>query len=77
MSNHSRAETNFLFGQLSNRESLCDVGVALETHHIKRYHLGMGRNSIAKTTFTSANQNRVCRIFKDFAFFMMEQAHKK
>lgn len=48
MSNHSRAETNFLFGQLSNRESLCDVGVALETHHIKRYHLGMGRNLLLK-----------------------------
>ena len=66
-----------LFGQLSNRESLRDVVVALEAHHTKCYHLGIGRNPIAKTTFASANQNRDYRIFEDFAFFMMEQARKK
>ena len=66
-----------MFGQLSNRESLRDVVVALEAHHTKCYHLGIGRNPIAKTTFASANQNRDYRIFEDFAFFMMEQARKK
>ena len=66
-----------MFGQLSNRESLRDVVVALEAHHTKYYHLGIGRNPIAKTTFASANQNRDYRIFEDFAFFMMEQARKK
>lgn len=66
-----------MFGQLSNRESLRDVVVALEAHHSKCYHLGMGRKPIAKTTFASANQNRDYRIFEDFAFFMMEQARKK
>lgn len=65
-----------MFGQLSNRESLRDVVVALEAHHTKCYHLGIGRNPIAKTTFASANQNRDYRIFEDFAFFMMEQARK-
>ena len=39
-----------MFGQLSNRESLRDVVVALEAHHSKCYHLGMGRNPITKTT---------------------------
>ncbi|WP_072541279.1 IS4 family transposase [Bacteroides mediterraneensis] len=66
-----------MFGQLSNCESLRDVVVALEAHHTKCYHLGIGRNPIAKTTFASANQNRDYRIFEDFAFFMMEQARKK
>jgi len=65
-----------MFGQLSNRESLRDVVVALEAHHTKCYHLGIGRNPIAKTTFASANQNRDYRIFENFAFFM-EQARKK
>ena len=63
-----------MFGQLCNRESLHDVAVALEAHQSKCYHLGMGRNPIAKTTFATANQNRDYRIFEDFAFFMMEQA---
>lgn len=66
-----------MFGQLSNRESLRDVVVALEAHHTKCYHLGIGRNPIAKTTFASANQNRDYRIFENFVFFMMEQARKK
>jgi hypothetical protein len=61
-----------MFGQLSNRESLRDVVVALEAHHSKCYHLGIGGNSIPKTTFTSANQNRDYRIFEDFVFFMMD-----
>ena len=66
-----------MFGQLCNHESLHDVVVALEAHQSKCYHLGMGRNPIAKTTFATANQNRDYRIFEDFAFFMMEQARKK
>ena len=45
-----------MFGQLCNRKSLRDVVVALEAHQSKCYHLGMGRNPIAKTTFATANQ---------------------
>ena len=50
-----------MFSQLSNRESLRD-------HRAKRCHLGLGRKPIAKTTFTSANQNRDYRIFEESAF---------
>ena len=32
-----------MFGQLANRESLRDLIVALEAHHSKCYHLGMGK----------------------------------
>lgn len=66
-----------MFGQLSNRESLRDLIVALEAHRSKCYHLGLGRKSIARTTLAKANQERDYRIFEDFAFYMMEQARKK
>ena len=62
-----------MFGQLSNRESLRDLIVAFEAHRAKQYHLGVGREPIAKTTLASANQNRNCRIFEDFAFYMMKE----
>ena len=63
-----------MFGQLSNRESLRDVIVALEAHRAKQYHLGLGRNPIAKSTLAYANQNRDYRIFEDFAFYMISFA---
>lgn len=44
-----------MFGQLCNREKLRDVAVALEAHQSKCYHLDMERNTIAKTTFATAN----------------------
>ena len=66
-----------MFGQLSNRESLRDLIVAFEAHRAKQYHLGLGREPIAKTTLASANQNRDYRIFEDFAFYMMKEACEK
>ena len=66
-----------MFGQLSNRESLRDLIVALEAHQSKCFHLGLGRKPIAKTTLTTANQNRDYRIFEEFAFYMMAQAREK
>ena len=66
-----------MFGQLSNRESLRDVIVAIEAHRSKCFHLGLGRKPIAKTTPATANQNRDYRIFEEFAFYMMAQAREK
>ena len=66
-----------MFGQLSNRESLRDVIVAIEVHRSKCFHLGLGRKPIAKTTLATANQNRDYRIFEEFAFYMMSQAREK
>ena len=66
-----------MFGQLSNRESLRDLIVALEAHQSKCFHLGLGRKPIAKTTLATANQNRDFRIFEEFAFYMMTQAREK
>ena len=66
-----------MFGQLSNRESLRDLIVALEAHQSKCFHLGLGRKPIAKTTLATANQNHDYRIFEEFAFYMMGQAREK
>ena len=66
-----------MFGQLSNRESLRDLIVALEAHQSKCFHLGLGRKPIAKTTLATANQIRDYRIFEEFAFYMMAQAREK
>ncbi len=66
-----------MFGQLSNRESLRDLIVALEAHQSKSFHLGLGCKPIAKTTLATANQNRDYRIFEEFAFYMMAQAREK
>ena len=56
-----------MFGQLSNRESLRDLIVALEDHHSKCYHLGMGKN-VSKSSLARANQDRNYRIFEEYAF---------
>ena len=66
-----------MFGQLSNRESLRDVIVALEAHRSKCKHLGIGNGKLARATFALANQIRNYRIFEDFAFYMMKLARKK
>lgn len=72
MSNHPHASYTDVW-YTYNHESLHDVVVALEAHHTKCYHFGMGRNPIAKTIFASANQNQRYSIFEDFAFFMMSK----
>ena len=51
--------------------------MALEAHQSKCFHLGLGRKPIAKTTLTTANQDRDFRIFEEFAFYMMAQAREK
>jgi hypothetical protein len=66
-----------MFGQLSNRESLRDFHGCFGHPSRETYHLGLGREPIAKTTLASANQNRDYRIFEDFAFYMMKEASEK
>lgn len=65
-----------MFGQLSNRESLRDLIVAIEAHSNKTYHLGLGRN-ITKGNLAKANQNRYFNIFEEFAYYLVEEARKK
>ena len=65
-----------MFGQLSNRESLRDLIVALEAHHSKCYHLGMGKN-VSKSSLARANQDRDYHIFEKFAFYLVSEVQGK
>ena len=62
-----------MFGQLSRRESLRDLIVAVEAHSGKAKFLGFG-DSVTRSNLAKANQNRDCRIFEEYAFYMMELA---
>lgn len=65
-----------MFGQLCNRESLRDLICAIEAHHDKCYHLGFGKN-VSKTNLAYANQERDCRIFEEFAYYVIDEARRK
>ena len=65
-----------MFGQLSNRESLRDLIVALEAHHSKCYHLGMGKN-VSKSSLARANQDRDYHIFEEYAYCLVSEARQK
>ncbi len=56
-----------MFGQLSNRESLRDLIVAMEAHAGKLYHLGIGK-SVTRSNLSKANEQRDYRIE---AFFVV------
>ncbi|MBB3186222.1 IS4 family transposase [Microbacter margulisiae] len=65
-----------MFGQLSNRESLRDLIVALDAHHSKSYHLGFGKN-VSKSSLARANQDRDYHIFEEYAYYLITQAREK
>ena len=65
-----------MFGQLSNRESLRDLIVAMEAHAGKLYHLGIGK-SVTRSNLSKANEQRDCRIFEEYATFMIAEARKR
>ena len=62
-----------MFGQLSNRESLRDLVVAMEAHAGKLYHLGIGK-SVTRSNLSKANEQRDYRIFEEYATFMIAEA---
>ena len=67
---------SLMFGQLSNRESLRDLIVALDAHHSKCYHLGMGRN-VSRSSLARANQDRDYHIFEEYAYYLVNEARQK
>ncbi|WP_189606429.1 IS4 family transposase [Salinimicrobium marinum] len=64
-----------LFGQLTNRESLRDLIVALDAHSGKSYHLGLGKN-VTRSNFAKANEVRSSKIFEDFAYHLIAIARE-
>lgn len=62
-----------LFGQLSNRESLSDLVICLQSQRTKWYHLGMG-TGLSKSNLAYANEHRDWRIFAEYAYMLIAQA---
>lgn len=62
-----------MFWQLSNRESLRELIVAMEAHAGKLYHLGIGK-SVTRSNLSKANEQRDYHIFEEFAFSMISEA---
>lgn len=67
---------SLMFGQLSNRESPRDLIVALDAHHSKCYHLGMGRN-VSRSSLARANQDSDYHIFEEYAYYLVNEARQK
>ena len=62
-----------MFGQLSRRESLRDLIVAVKAHSGKTKFLGFG-DSVTLSNLAKANQTRDYRIFEEYAYYMVELA---
>lgn len=62
-----------VFGQLTHRESLSDTILCLKANSNKLYHIGIGE-AVAKSTLSTANENRDWRIFADFAWVLIKEA---
>jgi len=61
------------FGQLTHRESLSDTMLCLKANADKTYHLGIGE-VVAKSTLSTANENRSYQIYYDLAMLLIKQA---
>jgi hypothetical protein len=64
-----------LFGQLTNRDSLRDLMVALNAHSNKSYHLGLGKN-VTRSNLAKANETRNSKIFEEFAYHLIDVARR-
>ena len=65
-----------VFGQLTNRDSLRDLIIAISAHEGKSYHLGFGK-SVTRSKLAKANENRDYRIFEEFAYHLIAIARKQ
>jgi len=66
---------SMIFGQLTGRDSLRDLMVSIEPHKPKYYHLGFGKGT-SRSNFANANEKRDCRIFEEYAFYLIDLARK-
>lgn len=64
-----------VFGQLTNRDSLRDLIVALEAHKAKSYHLGLG-TSVKLATLARANIRRNYKLYEEFAYHLIDYARR-
>ncbi|MDP8208659.1 MAG: IS4 family transposase [Candidatus Electryonea clarkiae] len=61
------------FAQLTSRRSLRDIEVCLGAQRHKLYHIGINGN-VARSTIADANNNRDYRIYRDFAYHLIDIA---
>ncbi len=66
---------SIVFGQHTGRDSLRDLMVSMEPHRPKYYHLGFGKGT-SRSNFANANEKRDCRIFEEYAFYLIDQARQ-
>lgn len=64
-----------MFGQLSSRDSLRDLGLTINAHPGKLYHLGFGQG-VSKTNLATANEQRSWLIYQEFAYHLIDEARK-
>jgi len=64
-----------IFGQLTNRDSLRDLIVAINAHSGKSYHLGFGK-SVTRSNLAKANLNRNSKIFEEYAYHLINIARR-
>jgi len=64
-----------VFGQLTNRDSLRDLIVAINAHSGKSYHLGFGKK-VTRSNLAKANLNRNSKIFEEYAYHLIAIARK-
>jgi len=65
-----------VFGQLTKRNSLRDLTVAINAHKGKSYHMGFGK-SVTRSNLAKANENRDYKIFEEFAYHLVGIARKQ
>jgi hypothetical protein len=66
---------SMIFGQLTGRDSLRDLMISIEPHKSKYYHLGFGKGT-SRSNFANANEKRDCRIYEEYAFYLIDMARK-
>lgn len=64
-----------IFGQLTNRDSLRDLIVIINAHSSKSYHLGFGKK-VTRSNLAKANLKRNCKIFEEFAYYLIAIARR-
>jgi len=64
-----------VFGQLTSRDSMRDLMLSLEAHHLKYYHLGFGQ-SVSRRNLGTSNAKRSYKIFEEFAYVLIDEARK-
>lgn len=65
-----------MFGQLTRRDSLRDLIVAIDAHSQKCYHLGFGK-TVTRSNLSKANEKRDSKIFEDYAYYLINIARQR